>query len=122
MRNNMKVWIRALAIAIVAVPVLSLASDLAAPISFSPTTLIKSADVNSNFLAIQTAVNSKQDNITGICSAGQAVTGVANVGGALTCAAVGGLAGGDSVSGTAAGSGVTAASRGGGAGREGAER
>ncbi len=117
MRNNLKSWIRALAIAIVAGPVLSFASNLAIPNSFSSGTLIQSAQVNANFAAVQTAVNSKQDAITGTCSAGQAMTGV-GAGGVPTCASVG-LAFGDSVTGSAATSGVTVTNSGAGAGIEG---
>jgi hypothetical protein len=90
MRNSLAVWSRALAIAIVAVPVLSLASDLTTPNTFTSGTLIQSAQVNANFAAVQTAVNSKQDAIQGTaCPTCQAVTGVAALGGALTCAPAG---------------------------------
>ncbi len=118
MRNELKLWLRALVLVIVGVPLYSLASNIGTLTSFSPNTLIKSADVNGNFTAITTAVNSKQDAITGACPAGEAVTGVAAVGGALTCAADG-LAFGDSVSGTAATSGLTVTNSGTGAAIEG---
>ncbi|MHB8420369.1 MAG: DUF7452 domain-containing protein [Myxococcales bacterium] len=117
MRNNIKSWIRALAIAIVAVPILSQASNLTTPNSFSSGTLIQSAQVNANFAAVQSAVNSKQDAISGSCAAGQAMTGV-GAGGVPTCAATG-LAFGASVSGSASTSGVTVANAGAGAGLEG---
>jgi hypothetical protein len=121
MRNNLKVWIRALAIAVVAVPVLSLASDLTTPNTFASGTLIQSAQVNANFAAIQTAVNSKQDAIQATaCGTGQAVTGVAAVGGALTCGPAG-LAFGASVSGSSGANtaGVTVINGGAGVGIEG---
>ncbi len=118
MRNEIKLWLRALVLTILCAPLYSLASNIGTLTSFSPGTQIQSAQVNGNFSAITTAVNSKQDNITGACPAGQAVTGVANVGGALTCAPAG-LTFGSSTTGSAATSGVTVGNAGGGAGLEG---
>jgi hypothetical protein len=117
-RNEIKQWLRVIVIVIIVQPLYSLASNIGTLTSFSPGTLIKSADVNGNFAAITTAVNSKQDAITGTCPTGQAISGVAAVGGALTCAPAG-LAFGDSVTGNAATSGVTVGNAGSGAGLEG---
>lgn len=105
MRDEIKLWLRALVIVIVGVPLWSLASNLTTPNSFAPNTTIQSAQVNANFAAVQTAVNSKQDAVTSACPAGQAVTGIAAVGGALTCAADG-LAFGSNVTGSTQGYGL----------------
>ena len=105
MRKELKVWIKALAIAIVGIPILSLASNLAIPNSFTPDTLIDANAVNANFTAVQAAVNSKQDAIVGSCPAGQAVSAIAADGGALTCAPSG-LAYGTSISGSSTTAGL----------------
>lgn len=93
MRNELKLWLRALVIVIVGVPLWSLASNLTVPNSFTPDTTILSAQVNANFAAVQTAVNSKQDAISGSCPAGQAISAIGADGGAdggaLTCVASG---------------------------------
>ncbi len=100
MRDEIKLWLKVIVIVIVVQPLYSLASNIGTLTSFTAGTPILSADVNANFSAITTAVNSKQDAITTTCPAGQAITGVAAVGGALTCAPAG-LAFGDSVTGSA---------------------
>jgi hypothetical protein len=99
-------------------PVLVWASNLTVPNTFMSGQPIKSADMNANFTAVQLAVNSKQDAITTTCPAGQAVSGVAAVGGALTCVPAG-FAFGDSVSGNSPDSGVTVVNAGLGAAIEG---
>jgi hypothetical protein len=70
-------------------PVLVWASSLTIPNSFSTGTTISSSQVNQNFAAVQTAVNSKQDAITQTCGAGEAITAIGTTGttGTATCSA-----------------------------------
>lgn len=60
------------------------AGDLAVPHSFTAGTKALAEEMNANFTATQTAVNSKQDKLTGACSAGQFVNSV-NADGSLNC-------------------------------------
>ena len=63
------------------------AADLAIPKTFVPGTPATAADVNQNFSATATAVNSKQNRVTGTCPAGQWMQGV-NADGSVICQAV----------------------------------
>lgn len=60
------------------------AADLTIPKTFVPGTPATAADVNQNFSATSTAVNSKQDRVTGTCPPGQAVLSIA-ANGTVTC-------------------------------------
>lgn len=60
------------------------AGDLTVPHSFTAGTKALAEEMNANFAATQTAVNSKQDKLTGACSAGQFVNSV-NADGSLNC-------------------------------------
>lgn len=60
------------------------AADLTIPQTFVPGTPATAADVNQNFSATATAVNSKQNRVTGTCPAGQAVLSV-NADGSVVC-------------------------------------
>jgi hypothetical protein len=63
---------------VVLTPAIIYAANLTIPNNFSPNTPILSAQVNNNFSAVQTAVNSKQDALTVISGAIPAAgTGVA---------------------------------------------
>jgi hypothetical protein len=59
-------------------------ADLTIPKTFVPGTPATAADVNQNFSATATAVNSKQNRVTGTCPAGQAVLSV-NADGSVVC-------------------------------------
>jgi hypothetical protein len=62
-------------------------ADLTIPITFVPDTPATSGDMNKNFGATATAVNSKQDRIQGTCAtAGQAIKSV-NPDGSVVCEA-----------------------------------
>ena len=61
-------------------------ADLTIPKTFVPGTPATAADVNQNFSATATAVNSKQNLVTGTCPAGQAVRTV-NADGTVVCEA-----------------------------------
>src|SRR5258708_29424940 len=60
------------------------AADLTIPKTFVPGTPATAADVNQNFSATATSVNSKQDRVTGTCPPGQAVLSIA-ANGTVTC-------------------------------------
>lgn len=60
------------------------AADLTIPKTFVPGTPATATDVNQNFSATATAVNSKQNRVTGVCPAGQAVLSV-NADGSVVC-------------------------------------
>lgn len=60
------------------------AADLTIPKTFVSGTPATAADVNSNFSATSTAVNSKQNRVTGTCPSGQAVRMV-NADGTVVC-------------------------------------
>lgn len=62
----------------------ALAADLTIPKTFVPGTPATAADVNSNFSATSTAVNSKQNRVTGSCSVGQAIRAI-NADGTVVC-------------------------------------
>ena len=59
-------------------------ADLTIPKAFVPGTPATASDVNQNFSATATAVNSKQNLVTGTCSAGQAIRTV-NADGTVVC-------------------------------------
>ncbi len=59
-------------------------ADLTIPKTFVPGTPATADDVNQNFSATATAVNSKQNLVTGTCPAGQAVRTV-NANGTVVC-------------------------------------
>ncbi len=59
-------------------------ADLTIPKTFVPGTPATASDVNQNFSATATAVNSKQNLVTGTCSAGQAIRTV-NADGTVVC-------------------------------------
>src|SRR5437899_2144493 len=59
-------------------------ADLTIPKTFVPGTPATAADVNQNFSATATSVNSKQDRVTGTCPPGQAVLSIA-ANGTVTC-------------------------------------
>src|SRR5882724_2655504 len=73
-----------LALAAVLAPPLARPADLTIPKTFVPGAPATAADVNQNFSATATSVNSKQDRVTGTCPAGQAVRGV-NADGTVVC-------------------------------------
>src|SRR5258708_4994365 len=60
------------------------AADLTIPKTFVPGTPATAADVNTNFSATSTAVNSKQNRVTGTCPSGQAIRTV-NADGTVVC-------------------------------------
>ena len=65
----------------------ALSLDLTVPNTFVPGTPAVAADMNTNFSATATAVNSKQNRVNGTCPAGQAIQSVlAN--GTVTCETV----------------------------------
>src|SRR5260221_1067588 len=59
-------------------------ADRTTPKPFVPGTPATASEVNQNFSATATAVNSKQNLVTGICSAGQAIRTV-NADGTVVC-------------------------------------
>ncbi len=59
-------------------------ADLTIPKTFVPGTPATADDVNKNFSATATSVNSKQDRVTGVCPAGQPVLSV-NPDGSVVC-------------------------------------
>jgi hypothetical protein len=59
-------------------------ADLTIPKTFVPGTPATAADVNQNFSATATSVNSKQDRVTGTCPPGQAVLSI-NANGSVVC-------------------------------------
>ncbi len=65
-------------------PQLAWSADLTIPKTFVPGTPATAADVNQNFSATATSVNSKQDRVTGTCPPGQAVLSIA-ANGTVTC-------------------------------------
>jgi hypothetical protein len=66
---------------------LARALDLTVPNTFVPGTPAVAGDINTNFSATATAVNSKQNRVNGTCPAGQAIQSVlAN--GTVTCETV----------------------------------
>ena len=65
-------------------PPLAWPADLTIPKTFVPGTPATAADVNQNFSATATSVNSKQDRVTGTCPPGQAVLSIA-ANGTVTC-------------------------------------
>jgi len=69
---------------LVLAPLSAWGADLTVPNTFAPGTPAKAAEVNANFNAAATAVNSKQDRVTGTCPAGQAVQAV-NADGTVVC-------------------------------------
>jgi len=69
---------------VVFAPPLAWSADLTIPKTFVPGTPATAADVNQNFSATATSVNSKQDRVTGTCPAGQAVLSIA-ANGTVTC-------------------------------------
>jgi hypothetical protein len=62
----------------------AMAADLTIPKTFVPGTPATAADVNANFSATSTAVNSKQNRVTGSCSVGQAIRAI-NADGTVVC-------------------------------------
>ena len=58
--------------------------DLTVPNTFVPGTPAVAGDINTNFSATATAVNSKQNRVNGTCPAGQTIQSVA-ANGAVTC-------------------------------------
>jgi hypothetical protein len=62
----------------------AMAADLTIPNTFVPGTPATAADVNANFSATSTAVNSKQNRVTGTCSVGQAIRAI-NPDGTVVC-------------------------------------
>ncbi len=65
----------------------ALSLDLTVPNTFVPGTPAVAGDINTNFSATATAVNSKQNRVNGTCPAGQAIQSVlAN--GTVTCETV----------------------------------
>jgi hypothetical protein len=59
-------------------------TDLTIPKTFVSGTPATAADVNQNFSATATSVNSKQDRVTGTCPPGQAVLSI-NANGSVVC-------------------------------------
>jgi hypothetical protein len=62
----------------------AVAADLTIPNTFAPGTPAVAADINSNFNATATAVNSKQNRVVGTCPPGQSIS-VINQDGSVTC-------------------------------------
>ena len=60
------------------------AADLSIPNTFVAGTPASAANVNANFSATQTAVNSKQDRVLGTCAAGQSIRTI-NQDGTVVC-------------------------------------
>ncbi|MDH5786186.1 MAG: hypothetical protein OEZ16_11350 [Chromatiales bacterium] len=81
----------------------AVAASLTVPNSFTAGTTAVAADVNANFDAVQTAVNTKQDRVTGTCAAGSSIRAVA-ADGTVTCE-VDNDSGGD-ITGVTAGAGL----------------
>lgn len=79
------------------------AGDLTIPNTFVSGTKALAEEVNANFTATQTAVNSKQNKITGACVVGSFVASV-NADGTLVCDTP---AGGGDVTGVTAGTGLS---------------
>ena len=79
------------------------ASDLTIPNTFVSGTKALAEQVNANFTATQTAVNSKQNKITGACVVGSFIASV-NADGTLMCDTP---AGGGDVTGVTAGTGLS---------------
>lgn len=83
----LRTGVRGLALwALVFMPPLAWSADLTIPNTFVPGTPATAADVNQNFSATATSVNSKQDRVSGTCPAGQAIRSVA-ANGTVTCEA-----------------------------------
>lgn len=78
--------VASLAVGLILAPLSALAADLTVPNTFTANTPAVAAQVNANFSATATAVNSKQDRVTGTCPAGQAIQAV-NANGTVTCGA-----------------------------------
>ena len=70
---------------------LSALAAVSIPHSFSPNTTIKSSEVNANFAALGTAIDGKQDRVTGQCATGSAVRTI-NADGSVICESTGGFA------------------------------
>jgi hypothetical protein len=66
------------------VPGLLWAGSLAVPTTFVAGTPISADAMNANFAAVQTAVNSKQDLVTGTCGTGSAIRAIDSAGN-VTC-------------------------------------
>ncbi len=75
------------ALAGLTVPAILVASSVSTPHTFAPNTVISSTQMNDNFAAFQTAVNSKQDRVAGTCASGQFMSAV-NQDGTVACGAV----------------------------------
>ena len=69
---------------VVLTPAVIYAANLSIPNSFNPGESISSAQMNANFAAVQTAVNSKQDSTVVTCGVNSAVTSIAS-NGTTTC-------------------------------------
>ncbi len=95
------------ALAGLSVPAILMAANVSTPHAFAPNTAISSAQMNENFAAFQAAVNSKQDLVTGACSAGNAIRAI-DAAGAVTCQATG-ASFGDALTGSAASPGFSVA-------------
>jgi len=72
---------------LICAPTLAWPADLNIPKTFVPGTPATADDVNQNFSATATAVNSKQNRVIGTCPAGQWMQGV-NADGSVVCQAV----------------------------------
>ncbi len=72
---------------VLSLPVVVWAANLTIPNTFTTGSSVSSSQMNANFAAVATAVNTKQDVTTMSCSGGQALTAIAN--GSATCGAVG---------------------------------
>jgi len=85
METLLRVTLRLMSGSLIFISTLSWPADLTIPKTFVPSTPATAADVNQNFSATATAVNSKQDRVTGTCAAaGQAIKSVAPDG-TVTC-------------------------------------
>lgn len=72
---------------LVLAPLSAWGADLTIPNTFTAGTPAVAAQVNANFTATATAVNSKQNIVTGTCPAGQAIQ-VVNADGTVTCSTI----------------------------------
>ncbi len=93
------------ALAISAFMLSAIAADLTIPNKFGSGTPAIAADVNANFEAVQSAVNSKQDRVSGECKAGEAIK-IVNANGTVVCEPISGGAGG-TITGVTAGGGLS---------------
>jgi hypothetical protein len=94
MKSPSRKWTLAWTALVVLTPAVIYAANLTIPNTFNAGTSIQSAQMNANFQAVQTAVNTKQDATVVTCPNGQAVISVA-ANGTTSCgpAAGGGVAG-----------------------------